>query len=110
MRDCSVSWASCEPSAVLARAGALDDALDAWPSLASSPELRDRILAAAPAPRRALARWLAPLGLGAGLAAACAAGLVIGVQVSSAPEAPDAVAAAMASYDATADVAAWSDV
>ncbi len=58
----------------------LDAALDAWASPQVSPALRARVLASAPRPRGARhlwAPWIA--GLSAGLAAACAAGIVFGV-------------------------------
>ncbi|MFC3070942.1 hypothetical protein [Phenylobacterium soli] len=67
---------------VLAKAGALDAALDAWRPATASETTLAAILASAP--RRRGPRWLAwlsPAALGAGLAAACAAGVVVGVQV-----------------------------
>lgn len=68
--------------AVLERAARLDTALDAWRPQPASGGLTDRILAAAPdAVRRRWPKWLSPAALGAGLAAACAAGVVAGVQV-----------------------------
>jgi hypothetical protein len=68
--------------AVLERAGRLDAALDAWRPKPASAGLTERILAAAPAAvRRRWPKWLSPAALGAGLAAACAAGVLAGVQV-----------------------------
>jgi len=68
--------------AVLERAGRLDAALDAWRPAPARASLTDRILAAAPAAVRRWPKWLSPAALGAGLAAACAAGVIAGVQVS----------------------------
>lgn len=86
----------------LVAAAALDDALDAYPPLAVSHALREAIIASAPAlrPRSAIVEWLFRTGLTAGLAAACAAGLVVGVQLSE-PTAPDAdaITQAMSGYD-----------
>ena len=71
---------------VLARARALDEALDAWRPPLPSGALADRIAASAPGPRARWSIWLQPAawgaGLAAGLAAACAAGAIVGVQVS----------------------------
>jgi hypothetical protein len=68
---------------VLARAGALDAALDSWRPAPASAALTERILAAAPRPRRSRwPVWLSPAALGAGLAAACVAGVIAGVEVS----------------------------
>lgn len=69
--------------AVLARAERLDAALDAWRPAPASVGLVERIVSAAPkarAPR--WIGWLSPAALGAGLAAACAAGVLAGVTVS----------------------------
>lgn len=92
---------------ILAAAGDLDAALDAWRPAPASHVLRETILAAAPRPRRGLGlgSWLARAGLGAGLAAACAAGVVVGVEVSALSQPPagtEAVAAALKGYDALA--------
>lgn len=62
----------------------LNALLDAWRTPGPDGALVGAIIAAAPQPKtgpRWLA-WLAPLGMGAGLAAACAAGLMLGVQVT----------------------------
>lgn len=69
---------------ILAEAAELDVALDAWGSIPADAALIDRILASAPAPRarRSWREWLAPVGLGAGLATACAVGLIFGVQIT----------------------------
>lgn len=68
--------------AVLARAGALDAALDAWRAAPASRAVTEAILATAPRmrPPRWLG-WLSPAALGAGLAAACVAGVIVGVQL-----------------------------
>jgi hypothetical protein len=86
-RDGAALLMAAEPGftgAALARAERLDTALDAWRPAPASAGLMQRILAAAPAAvRRRWPVWLSPAALGAGLAAACAAGVVLGVQVSA---------------------------
>ena len=70
--------------AVLTKASALDAALDAWRPAAAPASLADKIAATAPA-ARSRARWLgwlSPAALGAGLAAACAAGVLVGVDLA----------------------------
>lgn len=67
---------------VLAQAGRLDAALDAWRAAPASAGLTARILETAPRARRGWRDWLSPAVLGAGLAAACAAGVILGVQLS----------------------------
>lgn len=69
---------------ILTEAGELDATLLAHAAPVASADLTDRILASAPQPARA--PWLAvlwPVGLGAGLAAACAAGVVAGMYLSA---------------------------
>ncbi|MDE2488629.1 MAG: hypothetical protein KGO51_14640 [Alphaproteobacteria bacterium] len=66
----------------LARAGRLDAALDAWRTAPAGATLIGRILDTAPRSRRGWRLWLSPAVLGAGLAAACAAGVIVGVQLS----------------------------
>ncbi|MBL8554654.1 MAG: hypothetical protein JNL41_10285 [Phenylobacterium sp.] len=74
------AWAS----AILARAGDLDAALDVFAAPRASGALAERIVAGAPKPRAARwVGWLIPVGMGAGLAAACAAGVLVGAQVSA---------------------------
>lgn len=90
--------------AALSAADALDEMLDAWRPSPASPALYEAILAAAPPPRRrsGLVGWLFPAGLGAGLLAACAAGVITGAQLSSLSQAPDgaeALASALKGYD-----------
>lgn len=66
---------------VLSRADDLDAILGVHIAPRASAALTDRIVASAPAKRRPhILTWLAPAGLGAGLAAACAAGFIVGVQ------------------------------
>ena len=79
------AWAS----AVLARAGELDAALLAFAPPRAAPGLAERIAAGAPRPRARWAGWLMPAGMGAGLAAACAAGVVMGVQLAQPAAASD---------------------
>lgn len=89
---------------VLAAARSLDAALDDWRSVPASAALIDRIVAGAPAPRRAprWRGWLMPAGLGAGLAAAGVAGLLVGVQLSQqVVTGADNVAAVVAALDPT---------
>jgi|GEM_PF-1278057 len=73
--------------AVLADARRLDRTLDAAPAMSPSPELRDRIVRAAPGPAArpttsAAWRWAAGLGLAAGLAGAAAAGVAVAVALA----------------------------
>lgn len=68
---------------VLARAEVLDAALDAWRPAPASLSLVDRIVEAAPKLRRPRwLVWLSPAALAGGLAAACLAGVVVGVEVN----------------------------
>lgn len=88
---------------VLARARDLDALLDAFAAPGGSAGLAARIVAGAPRPRaRRWGGWLVPAGMGMGLAAACAAGVVAGVQFTAASSAP-------AASDADALVAAVGD-
>lgn len=77
--------------AVLAAAQALDQRLDAWAALRVTPDFADAVLAGAPKPRAGSwwRGWLAPAGMGAGLAAACVAGLLVGTRMAVAPVAAD---------------------
>lgn len=75
------AWAE----AILARANDLDAALAAYDAPLAPAGLADRIIDAAPrapAPPPRWMGWLLPAGMGVGLAAACAAGVVMGVAVS----------------------------
>ncbi len=108
VRAPALAFVAAEPQAakaILARAEALDAALDAWRPMAVSHELRERVVAEAP---RVIRRtewlsWVLGAGAGAGLAMACAAGLVLGVVMSgevalAANDEP--VSAVMTGYDA----------
>lgn len=86
-REAAVLLMTLEPvfaQATLAQAASLDALLDDWAPLPVSHALREAVIAAAPAarPRSALQQWFWRTGVGAGLAAACAAGLVVGVRLS----------------------------
>jgi len=79
-RDAAALLMAAEPAyaqGVLAAAGRLDAALDAWAAAPVPVALRERLIASAPGARArpALIPWLWRAGLGASLAAACAAGL-----------------------------------
>lgn len=107
-RDAAAMLMAAEPAyaqGVLAAASGLDAALDVWSSLPASGPLRDRLIASAPTARRrrrALTHWLWRAGLGAGLAAACVAGLMVGVGLSPDPQGADPVATVMGGYDNSA--------
>ncbi len=90
--------------AVLARADALDEMLDAWRPAPASAALLERVLAQAPRHRATgLAAWIWRGAVGAGLAGACAAGLLMGVSLSSGGDhATDNLSAAMGAYDGDA--------
>lgn len=88
VQDAAYAWLAQAPEAaqaVLSEALALDQALDVLRPPRPSVDLRDRVLAAAPRPRRgwSLRRWLAGAGVGAALAAASGAGVMLGSQVSA---------------------------
>jgi len=104
-RDAAALLMAADPAwaqAVLAREGELDGALAAWSRPQVAHALRERVIAAAPPPRArgGLRAWLWRAGLAAGLAAAAAAGLVIGVGLSPDPPGVEAVAVVMSSFDA----------
>jgi hypothetical protein len=85
-RDAAAVLMAEEPAVTgeaLARAEALDAALDSWRPAPASAGLAERITAGAPRSRRGRwPLWLSPAALGAGLAAACAAGVIVGMGVS----------------------------
>lgn len=85
-REAAALLMAAEPGATqaaLARAEALDAALDAWRPTAASAGLTEAIVAAGPKMKRPRwLVWLSPAALGAGLAAACAAGVMVGVELS----------------------------
>ena len=104
-RDAAATLMAAEPAftqRLLADAGRMDEALDAFRFTPASAGLAEAIVAHAPQRRRrpAWLSWLTPVGLGAGLAAACAAGLIVGVQVSDLPSASAETLAASAGEDA----------
>lgn len=83
-----------EAAMALASALELDEDLDAIERPSPSHALRQAIINAAPRPRPArgpIQRWLAGAGVGIGLATAAMAGIVIGVNLSAASAAEDAV-------------------
>jgi len=86
-------------AAALGDASQLDRILALSPAQSPSSALVGRIVTAAQGARRRLA-WLLPAGLGAGLAAACAAGLLVGVQLSWTAIEDQAVSTAVADDDA----------
>ena len=85
-RETAAAVMAAEPewvAGVLADAVALDAILDAAPAPRATVRLVDRIVAGAPSARRPRwVGWLWPAGMGAGLVAACAAGIVAGVQLT----------------------------
>ena len=87
-REAAAALMAAEPEwarVVLADAGDLDALLVSDAPSRSSAALVDRIVAGAPrVPAAPWKRWLLPAGVGAGLAAACAAGLVAGAQLTAA--------------------------
>lgn len=81
-REAAALLMSAEPAfvrAALERADRLDAVLDSWRPRPAAAALTDRVLAAAPKPRARRFAWLSPAALAAGLAAACAAGVIVGV-------------------------------
>ena len=105
VRDGAAELMVLEPEATARRlqvAGDLDHVLDQWRAPAISAGLQAAVLAAAPRARAAWTRWIWGTGLGAGLVAAGAAGLMAGVVISGslAPASDlEVVAAAASSYD-----------
>src|SRR5689334_18046751 len=84
-REAAAALMAAEPTwaeRVLSRAGELDAALAAYSPPRAATGLMERILADAPkGPLRRPFGWLVPAGMGAGLAAACAAGMVLGARL-----------------------------
>jgi hypothetical protein len=93
-------------AAVLRDADSLDALLAASPTPTFSGVLRERVIGAAPrlaSAWKATTRWLS----GAGLAAACAAGVIMGVNLSDriiSDPATEALAAASTSFDSQSDI------
>ena len=78
----ATAFARAQPQAagpVLAVARRLDERLAADSLAEPGFDLRQRIIAAAPRAARRLWRWVTGVGLGLGLAGACAAGVVVGL-------------------------------
>ncbi|RAK56707.1 hypothetical protein [Phenylobacterium deserti] len=103
-RDAAALLMAAEPEyarRTLAEAEQLDAFLDAWRPKPASAALMDTVLAAAPKPRREprWRGWLMPAGLGAGLAAACAAGVLFGVQLEQRATGANSAGAAVAELD-----------
>lgn len=96
---------------ILAEAAELDAYLGKAAVAAPSPELRDRIMALAPRPLRPLFTLRGAWMSGAGLAAACVLGVLVGANVSatflSDPN-MDTVIEASTAFDEPA-FAAWED-
>ncbi len=106
-REAAAALATADPTAAgaLAQARALDSLLAESRPLTPSAALRERILAAAPRERTGPSfDWLFKAGLGAGLAAAGVAGVLVGSTLTSGPDHDDApaIAALEASPEATA--------
>jgi hypothetical protein len=103
-RDAAAALLAAEPEfagAVLAGPSGLDEALDHWAPMPVRAELRAAVIGAAPGPRRSVWSWAMGLGLGAGLAGACASGVVAGAVLLGAFTDPgvEAVTAAMTSSE-----------
>jgi hypothetical protein len=81
-REAAAALLASDPdfaAATLAEASGLDEVLAQWPAMEVRPALRQAVIAAAPRPRPAFWSWTIRLGLGAGLAGACASGVAAGV-------------------------------
>lgn len=110
-REAAATLMAAEPAwaeAILARAGDLDAVLATYVPPPPPVDLAERIAAAAPRSqvrvRPRWVGWLLPVGMGAGLAASCAAGLLMGFVLSAEPSAtsedfPDATMTATAEDD-----------
>ena len=100
-REAAAALMAADPEwtgAILTEAAGLDGLLGQVPVAAPSSALVGSVIAAAQGVRRRIAWWL-PVGLGAGLAAASAAGLLVGVQLSHTVIEDQAVATAIADDD-----------
>lgn len=115
-RTAALDWIAAHPREamdLLDGAGALDSLLDAWRLPQPAEALRTRILAPAPAVLRDARRrsFLLTLGGGAGLAAACLAGILAAPALVSPPSraaAPVAVAQALTDEEVLSEVlAGW---
>ncbi len=107
-RPAAEAFAASEPQvarAILARAESLDAALDAWRPPTPNHALRERVIAAAPKAIRRAVRWtwVIGAGAGAGLCAATAAGLLLGVALSfQTSQSDEPVSSVMTAYEAPA--------
>lgn len=108
VRDAGLAFSLADPQTarpILAEAELLDAALDTWPVTTVGHALRERVIASAanPRPLREKLSWIWGASFGAGLAAACAAGLVLGIAVSDSPSlsavSDEPVSAVMAGYE-----------
>ena len=114
-RDAAAALMAADPAwaaTVLAQASALDELLGECATPQPSATLAHRIVAGAPRSRagRRWIGWLLPAGMGAGLAAACAAGMVMGSQLSTpAVTTPDSAAEAMVAAFSDDDVSLYLD-
>ena len=86
-RSAAAAYLDARPAAaeaILVTERRLDAALAAYATVEPSHALRERIVTSAPRERRAgrVARWMAGAGLGLGLAASCAAGVVAGLSLA----------------------------
>ena len=104
-QDVAAELLAADPAFVretLAAEARLDAVLDHLPRAMAGVDLIAAIVASAPAARvrRNWLSWLVPTGLGAGLAAACAAGLLAGVNLSGQISEPNPDAAAVAELEA----------
>lgn len=83
-RDAAVALMLARPDwagGVLAQAGELDTRLNAYAAPRAPTALAEWIVAKAPRPSKTgWVAWLWPAGMGAGLAAASAAGFIVGMQ------------------------------
>jgi len=105
-RDAALRFAQGAPAASdrLAKARALDDALDVWAMAAASGTVRDKILKAAPGWRTPAIRQPRFWWAGAGLASACALGVAVGAMAAPLADGREAdpVAAMAGQYDGAA--------
>lgn len=98
--------------ALLDEAEAIDELLSASPAPAFSGVLREKVIAGAPRLAAAWSRttrWLS----GVGLAAACAAGVILGANVSDhivGDPAAEALATASTSFDAQTDIVGIGEI
>ena len=114
-REAATRFAQQSPAAAekLARARMLDDALDVWGSARVPGTLRERIVQAAPGWRLPVFRRPKFWWASAGLAAACALGVVVGAAAApplTAGREADPVAAMASQLDDSAPFGGYLDV